>query len=247
MERKPDPQQVEVITVQPQAMGLKDSRARMLLLVFFMLSPWIWVNYGLHVVQDFRVTIALYELVCCALPLIVFRVDKVPVWPLRVSMRTLILVILAANVFFLANFKTLYAHIMDWSVFGPRIRALQMGPNAEFWGYGIYLVFFNPLLEEGFWRGVVYREWRKLLGPWRANVISSFFFGAWHWIILQHFCTPAWAIGLSVLVMIGGSVFAYTYERTGTLGAAILLHGLGADLPLVFIVWQSVLYSQTLF
>ncbi len=243
MERKPDPQQVEVITVQPEALQSRNKVLRAALLVFLMLWPWLVVSYGLFKLKDYRVTIALYELLCCVLPVMLFRMERLPVWPLKCSFRQIVLLCVIANIVLLSLFKLSHGFAMDWPLFSARSQGIAMHADVVFWGYGIYLVFFNPLFEEGFWRGVIYQEWRTLLGPWPANIISSIFFGGWHWVILQHFCPPLWATLLTLVVMVGGVLFAYTYEKTGTLGAPILLHGWGADFPLVFVVYTALTQS----
>lgn len=247
MERKPDSQQVEVITIQPKAAQLSNTRFRMAVLLFFMtLWPWFWVSFGLYVIKDFRVTIALYEIFGCALPILLLRGGKAPIWPLNVPSRFLFLAVLVANIMFLGIFKQTGGILLDWKVFAEHAKGIHLGDNLEFWGYGVFLVFFNPIFEEVYWRGTIYREWRALIGPTKANLLSSFFFGLWHWLVVQHFCEPLMAISSTFTVMIGGVIFAYAYQKTGTLGASILMHGLGADLPLLFIVHTAILHSATL-
>lgn len=210
-------------------------RWRTMALVFFMFWPWIWVSTGLFVLQDFRLTITLYQIMCCALPFFLLGTREA-ILPLGIRKRWLILGIVLMNIVLLTFFKLALPMIIDWPMAARNLQAIGLSPSAAFWAYGAFVVIFNPVFEEGFWRGTMYRGWREKLGPTNATWLVSFFFGAWHWLILQYFCTPIWAVLLAVLTMVGGVVFTYSYERTGTLGSAILMHGLGTDLPLLFVV-----------
>jgi membrane protease YdiL (CAAX protease family) len=249
MERKPDPQQVEVIAVVPEAVqDMSDRRSwgRLAIVCFFMIWPWILVGTGLFILKDFRITIVLYELLGCVMPFMVLRRTNVQLFPIGVPIRWIVLMVIIANIAFLTRWKFMAPDILDWPHFYEHAQNINLGPNNNFWGYGIYLVFFNPLFEESFWRGVIYNEWKNFVSPLTANLISSFFFGAWHWVILQYFCTPFQAIFLTCLVMFGGMIFCYAYERDGTLGASVLMHGWGADFPLMFFVYSAVMNSAGL-
>ncbi len=233
--------------IQPPALSsvLNQTRWRIPALVFFMLWPWIWVSMGLFVLEDFRLTIMLYQIVCCALPFFLFG-TRVPLLPLGLRKRWLIAGIVLMNVALLLFFKLTLPQMIDWPMARHHLEAIHLVPGAAFWLYGAFIVLFNPLFEEGFWRGTLYRLWREILPPQHATWLVSFFFGAWHWLLLQYFCTPAWAILLACLTMVGGVVFTYSYERTGSLGAAVLMHGLGTDLPLLFVVHTLMVQSRML-
>jgi membrane protease YdiL (CAAX protease family) len=247
MERQLDPQSVEIGILDSEKPFAQPACWRMpAVLLFMTVWPWFWVSFGLFTVKDFRVTMFLYEIICCGLPILLLRGEVFSFLPLAVRKRYIFIACLAANIMFLGLFKQTNGMIIHWPTFGAHIQAIGLEVNPAFWIFSFYFVLLNPLFEEVFWRGVVYREWRARLGPWRANLLSSFFFGAWHWIILQYYFEPLWAIICAITVMIGGVIFAYSYEKTGTMGTAVLLHGLGADLPLVFILHTAIINSAAL-
>lgn len=245
MERQPDPQQVQVITVQPRPASIaRRPRVKIALLLFFTsLWPWFWIWFGLYKIQDYRLTMVLYEIMCCTLPVFFFGRESAAFRPLNMRKRWLILLILLANVYFLSFFKLSHGATLEWQHFLPHMRTIKLTNNPEFWAYGAFLVLFNPIFEECFWRGTVYREWKTLVSPRAAMLISAFFFGAWHWIVVQYFAEPLWAIVMTFIVMLGGVIFSFTYEKTGTLGASMLMHGLGADFPILFIVHAAMLHA----
>jgi membrane protease YdiL (CAAX protease family) len=86
---------------------------------------------------------------------------------------------------------------------------------------------------------LIYQQLKLKLGLKHALILSSLCFGAWHWIILQHFFTPFYAVTIAMLIALGGVLFALLYERSGSLLPAILVHGLGADFPIILIFYWA--------
>ncbi|MCE3235292.1 MAG: Abortive infection protein [Vampirovibrio sp.] len=218
---------------------------RLAVLFLAMLMPWLYVSYGLLILKDYRLTILMYELLSCGLMVLLSR-PKLRIFPLKMPISRIFFAVLLVNVLILGTFKATNGFNMDWPMFYERGQATRLLINGDFWIFAAFIVILNPIFEESFWRGTVYREWRKIIGVWPAILVSSFFFGAWHWMVLQTYCQPLWALFLTFLVMVGGVLFAYSYEKTGTLGAPILLHGLGADFPMVFVVYDCILASSHL-
>lgn len=206
-----------------------------------MLAPWLWVWLGLDVLKDYRLTILIYEGLGCALPLLWFRPRLPAFHPLRLSPGVIVLGALFLNVLILGIFKATHGFQMDWPEFHRQAERTRLVVDGWFWFYAAVIILVNPVLEEAFWRGFIFREWKKRFGVGRAALISGFFFGAWHWLVLQHYSQPVWAVALTLLVMLGGIILAWTQEKTGTLGAATLVHGLGTDLPMVFVVYDCIL------
>ena len=50
---------------------------------------------------------------------------------------------------------------------------IRLTPQRFFWGDALYFVIMNPLLEESFWRGVIYRQLAERRDGPQALVISS--------------------------------------------------------------------------
>lgn len=71
-----------------------------------------------------------------------------------------------------------------------------------------------PLVEEIFFRGMVYPVIRKQLGVTGGIIIAGLFFGMLHWDL--------WRM---ISLALGGMGLAYIYERTGNIYAPWLAHG----------------------
>jgi membrane protease YdiL (CAAX protease family) len=247
MEREFNPQPHTIADQTSLAAQVQSSSRvlRMALLLAAMIMPWFWVIFGLVILKDYRLTIIFYELLGCGLMVLLSRPKQITLFPLKLPLYRILLSAFMVNIIILGVFKGTNGFGMNWSAFYQHAHSTHLSVDGHFWFFTAYIVILNPLFEETFWRGTIYREWKYLVGPWPANLITSFFFGAWHWMVLQSYCEPMWALFLTFWVMVGGVIFAYLYERTGTLSAPVLLHGLGADLPMVFVVYNCIQTSSS--
>lgn len=84
-------------------------------------------------------------------------------------------------------------------------------PLSLFWG-----ALVAPVAEESLFRGLLFRAFRRPLGPALAAMISSSLFAASHYYSLQGF----------VMVFLMGMVFAWVFHRTGRLAAAMMTHSM---------------------
>jgi membrane protease YdiL (CAAX protease family) len=82
-----------------------------------------------------------------------------------------------------------------------------------------------PLVEETFFRGVLYPAMRRRLRPFNARLASAFIFAAAH---LE-------AVGFIPLLFLG-VVFAYLYDRTDSLVAPAVAHALTNAVSLVILL-----------
>jgi membrane protease YdiL (CAAX protease family) len=92
---------------------------------------------------------------------------------------------------------------------------------------GLFIAGLHPLLEEYYWRWFVFGELRRRVAVGVAIVLSSLAFMAHHVIVLgvyfpQHFVTAV--MPFSLCVAVGGAVWAWLYQRTGTIYSAWISH-----------------------
>ena len=99
--------------------------------------------------------------------------------------------------------------------------------QAVFVLFAAFLSAGHSLLEEYYWRWFVFGELRRGLPLARAIGLSSLAFMAYHVIDLAAFFPGRfWAMAapLSVCVAAGGAVWAWLYDRTGSIYAPWLSH-----------------------
>jgi len=99
----------------------------------------------------------------------------------------------------------------------------------QLWKYAVLSLFYSllhSLLEEYYWRWFVFGQLRRFVPFGPAVVVSSLGFAAHHVVVLAIFfgiTSPAtWVFSLCVAV--GGAVWAWIYERSGSLLGPWLSH-----------------------
>jgi uncharacterized protein len=95
---------------------------------------------------------------------------------------------------------------------------------------GVIASVFGPVIEEIFFRGVMYNAVKRKLGVFRAVLITSALFSFLHTHAMTYFL-----VGF-IPIMILGIVLAYLYEKTGSLVPSITLHVLN-NVGSVFMVF----------
>jgi uncharacterized protein len=91
---------------------------------------------------------------------------------------------------------------------------------------GVFYVIIHSLLEEYFWRWFTFGQLRRLIPTRAAIVISSLGFMGHHVIVLKHYLPwPWWALA-SLSVAVGGGIWAWLYERSGSILGPWVSHAL---------------------
>jgi membrane protease YdiL (CAAX protease family) len=97
---------------------------------------------------------------------------------------------------------------------------------AKYAALGVFYSLLHSLLEEYYWRWFVYGQLRRWMPAAPAIAVSSLGFMAHHVLVLGKFfgfdSPAAWLF--SACVAVGGAVWAWLYERTGSLVGPWLSH-----------------------
>ena len=106
--------------------------------------------------------------------------------------------------------------------FGLVVRALQISGAAladeslftgNLWLEAVVLLAASPILEEYFFRGVLYGRCKELVSAPAAAFMTAAFFGVFHWDLVQ---------GIYSFFM--GLILAYLMEKTNTVKAPVVFH-----------------------
>ncbi len=128
----------------------------------------------------------------------------------------------------------LYFVVLDGTVVAEKLTEMvaekitSFGIDApwKYFGLLIFYAFGHSFLEEYYWRWFVYDFLRKSFPIWTANVLSSLGFMAHHVVVLGFFFgwNSPWTYLASLGVAIGGSFWAWLYQREGGLLSAWISH-----------------------
>jgi membrane protease YdiL (CAAX protease family) len=202
------------------------------------LLPWGVVWLGLYRFGSAPLAFLLYHIACGvggwllgspALP----RTERVS--PLR--RRILLGVILSANVATVLLYLTAGSLLLDKPAVLSQMKTSGLPSSTYFWLFP-YFALVNPLAEEYFWRGGIYARLRPSFPHWtQAALITSAFFGAWHWLVVRLFVSPALALPATLAIAGVGFLLTYLYEDHRRLIYPIALHALAADVPLLVLLY----------
>ncbi len=201
--------------------------------------------FGLFVLHRAWAAFGLYHAVC----LVSWLVARAPLPELPASLISLrrrhwtglVAACLGVNavIYFFAGYlaKLLAPHHL-----GNVLAALGVGRAlADRAALFAYFGIANPIFEELFWRQTVYARFR--LGRWNPRwsaIVSGLFFGAWH-VMPVFLLLPRSIVAVAVVgVAVTGILFALLYEKLRSLPAVVLLHALGADIPILVALWVDV-------
>jgi membrane protease YdiL (CAAX protease family) len=93
---------------------------------------------------------------------------------------------------------------------------------------GFLIVVVAPLSEEIFFRGFMFAGLRKAMPLWIAAVISASVWGSLH--------LTGGNIGVAVQLAVFGVILAYLYERSGSLWAPIMAHGVNNAIAFAYLL-----------
>jgi len=136
---------------------------------------------------------------------------------------------------------------LDGPIEAIEAKLLDLGIDSlvKYVALSIFYCLVHSLMEEYYWRWFVFKRLRLRTSLTNAILISSLGFMAHHVIVLAIYfgwASPATYL-LSACVAIGGAVWAWIYERSGSLYAAWLSHLLidGGIFSLGFVLARNVL------
>jgi membrane protease YdiL (CAAX protease family) len=120
-----------------------------------------------------------------------------------------------------------------------KIDGMDLESATVFIAVGVFYSLVHSFLEEYYWRWFVFGQMRELTRLWPAIVVSSLGFMAHHVLVIGtyfgFFSPVTWLF--SFCVAIGGAVWAWLYDRSGSLLGPWLSHLL-VDAAIFFIGYE---------
>jgi len=105
-----------------------------------------------------------------------------------------------------------------------RLRQFGLATPGGFLGVAVFYSVVHSFLEEYYWRWFVFGRLRRYVPLAAAVVVSSLGFTLHHVVILCVYFPWPLALAFSLAVGVGGAIWAWLYERSGSLLAPWLSH-----------------------
>jgi membrane protease YdiL (CAAX protease family) len=201
------------------------------------LAPWAAVYVGLYIQGSALRAFLYYHAVCVMGGLLLKSPGMSDAgMPFRRYVWPVIGIAVGVNALAALLFSLVGAILLDRSLILDLMSTRGL-PPARYVFLFPYFCIVNPLVEEYFWRGGIYATLRHRFGTWQwPAIISSVFFGAWHWLVVQLFVSPFLALLTTFTIASVGYVLTIVYERTRHLALPIALHALAGDAPLLVVL-----------
>jgi membrane protease YdiL (CAAX protease family) len=116
----------------------------------------------------------------------------------------------------------LFAHVAD--VLRKKLPAFGINGPAAMIALGVFYSAIHSLMEEYYWRWFVFGQLRCLVPQPVAILVSSLAFMGHHVVVLLIYLPWPWAAAASACVAVGGAIWAWLYQRSGSLYAPWLCH-----------------------
>lgn len=109
---------------------------------------------------------------------------------------------------------------------GKVVGRFGINTPMRFLALGVFYCLLHSLLEEYYWRWFVFGGLRRLVPLWPAVAVSSLGFMAHHVLVLGKYFghLSAATVLFSLLVAVGGAVWAWIYHRSESLYGPWLSH-----------------------
>jgi len=122
-----------------------------------------------------------------------------------------------------------------------KVQDLGVATPGRYFAMAAFYVLIHSALEEYYWRWFVFGQLRRWLPTGAAIALSSLAFMSHHVILVSIFFKPNWPLvaALSLGVGFGGAVWAWIYQRSGSLVGPWLSHLL-IDAALMLIGYDMV-------
>ncbi|HEV3417623.1 MAG TPA: CPBP family intramembrane glutamic endopeptidase, partial [Pirellulales bacterium] len=115
-----------------------------------------------------------------------------------------------------------FAHASD--VLRNKLPAFGIDSPTRMIALGVFYSAIHSFLEEYYWRWFVFGQLRRLVPLPAAIVASSLAFMGHHVIVLLIYLPWPWAAAASACVAVGGALWAWLYQRSGSIYAPWLSH-----------------------
>jgi membrane protease YdiL (CAAX protease family) len=121
-----------------------------------------------------------------------------------------------------------------------KLQEVGMATPARYVALAVFIVAAHSLLEEYYWRWFVFGRLRRLMSRMLAILLSGLAFAAHHIVVLYVYLPGKFlsaALPFALAIAVGGAVWAWLYDRSGSIWSPWLSHLL-VDTAIFAIGWD---------
>ncbi|WP_422122299.1 CPBP family intramembrane glutamic endopeptidase [Planococcus sp. X10-3] len=204
-------------------------------LSLLLIGPTIMMFIGLYLFENVAVTFLLFYGWLLGVPLLG---KAFPKERMQLSKQGLLIGIVSGVIFFIfivGSMIWLHEYLLDRAELRSLLVAWGfIGPGEI--GLVLVLLLLNPVLEEVYWRGYLFEKIRVEGSARKAITVTAAFYTLYHVLTVMQIFEVAFTLIAVIPVLIAGLFWGYIRERTGSITATIIGHGL-ADLGIVCVYW----------
>lgn len=200
-----------------------------------LIGPALMIFIGLHLLGNVAITFLLFYSWLFLVPLFGggfprsrFKVDRQSAF-IGIVSGVLVFIIIFGGLqwlhIYLLDINQLRVLLLEWGFSGPGEIGLML-----------ILLILNPVAEEIYWRGYMFEKLRRDGSALYAIGVTSIFYAFYHLLTVFPIFQGIFGIAAVLPVLIGGLIWGFMREKTGSVTSTIISHGL-ADLGIVCVYW----------
>lgn len=123
-----------------------------------------------------------------------------------------------------------------------KVEEFGLRSPGRFIAFAVFLCIVHAFFEELYWRRFVHNGLRNFLPFWPAALLSGLAFSAHHIFVLQEYLPGRFwsvAVPLNLGIAAGGVVWAWLYERTGSILSPWISHGI-VDAAIMWVGYRMI-------
>lgn len=209
-------------------------------LLLLLLGPTIMIFWGLVTFKSVPITFILFY--GWLLLFSIYNLRKRHQRKLKVNTKSILVGFISGLICLSAIYGTVY--FLKSSVFNlPELRELLIEWNftgANVFWLVLILIFVNPILEEIYWREVMYGELESKLGATTSITITAFFYSLYHLLSVYFIFSFPFNLLAVLPVFLAGLMWGFFRYKLKSIIAPIISHVI-ADLGIMLVYINLIL------
>lgn len=148
----------------------------------------------------------------------------------------LFLIGLSLSLIYLSSFY-IFKNFLDIKTITDRLNELASINLNSIIFIGAYIIIFNSILEEYFWRSFIFEEFSKIIKPIPAFIISATAFSFHHVVFFYNWFSPLFFLLITIGLIGYALIMNFIWQKYRELFSCWLVHAM-VDIVQIYIAYQ---------